>query len=159
MSGKSQCKWPLMTVEELHKFGVDLILPALSNEHFVIEQVSFDITVDPQVAGKRWGLPAFVMIRTACYPDTGALSDDEIQMVLRHSSKTGRIACVANVGLSCMQYPDKSEVTNMAHRGLPIRNGGFWCNYKGLLVLQDADRVAVLGSAGGSLSNIAGDKD
>lgn len=134
-------KWPLMTDEELHEFGIDAILPHLEKEGVTIESVSKDIKMNPQIVGKRRGSLAFIYVRTACYPNKGNLTPDEFGKLLAWADKHRATAFFASVGIACTNYPDKSEVTTDEGMRLPIRHGGFAIAYTGLVVMTTSDRV------------------
>ena len=134
-------KWPLMTKEEVHAFGIELILPYLEKEGVTIESVNPDIQRNPQIVGKRWDKPAFIVVRTACYPSKGELSSEEHRRILDWADKQGATAFFASVGIACVSYPDKSAITADEHMGLPIRSAGFHIAYPGLVIITTSDRV------------------
>ena len=136
-------KWPLMTSEELHAFGIDAILPYLEKEGVTIESVSKDIKINPQIVGKRWGSRAFIYVRTACYPSKGDLTPNEFDQLLAWADKHGATAFFAGVGIVCINYPDRSEVTTEEDMRLPIRHAGFRIAYPGLEVMNTSDRVRI----------------
>lgn len=136
-------KWPLMTADELHAFGIETILPYLEKAGVTVHSVNVDPRVNPQIVGERWGNPAFIAVRTACYPHKGALTEDDHMRLLNWADQHGATAFFASVGIACVAYPDKSEVTDEAHMRLPIRNAGFAVAYEGLVVVTTSDRVQV----------------
>lgn len=126
--------WPLMTEAELHALGIELIVPGLAEEHFVVESVDKNPARPVQVIGTRWGLPAVIAIRTACHPATGGLSEDDFFRLLEFVNEKGGLPCFAGVGLECVGYPDGTEVLDKADRDRPIRGGRFQVEYKGLMI-------------------------
>jgi hypothetical protein len=136
-------KWPLMTADELHAFGIETVLPYLKKEGVTVQSVSTDRKTNPQIIGERWGTTAFIAVRTACYPDKGALTPEEHMQLLAWADQHGATAFFASVGVACVAYPDRSPVTCEADMQLPIQNGGFAVAYEGLLVLAVSDRVQV----------------
>lgn len=135
--------WPLMTREEMHEFGVRAILPYLEKEGFAVELVNDDLSKEPQIAGTRWGKPAFISVRTECYPAKGTMTEHEhFEIVDWANSKRGT-AFFASVGIMCTAYPDGSEVLKDEDMRLPIRHGAFWVSYEGLLVMTTSDRVRI----------------
>jgi hypothetical protein len=138
-------KWPLMSPAEVHTFGIELILDHLQKKEGVtVEAVNDEIGRDPQIVGKRWGKPAFIFVRTALYPDKGAISDQEFMRLVAWANKHIATAFFASVGLCCRHYPDKSEVTNEKECSRPIKNAGFVVAYEGLLVMTTSDKVKVV---------------
>jgi len=134
-----------MNSAEVHAFGIEAILDHLQQKEGVtVENVNSEIGHDPQIVGKRWGLPAFIFVRTALYPNKGALSDQEFMRLLALANKHKAIAFFASVGLCCTHYPDRSDVTDEKEWGVPIRNGGFAVAYEGLLVMTTSDKFTIL---------------
>ncbi len=138
-------KWPLMSDEELHTFGLEAILPYLEKEGVAIKSVNRDPGMNPQIVGQRWGSPAFIFVRTALYPNKGALTDAQFMQCLGWAKEHRATAFFASVGLLCTNYPDKSHVKSDADMRLPIRNAGFMVAYEGLGVMTTSDRVRVFG--------------
>lgn len=132
--------WEIMTRQEIHEFGIKAILPYLEEEGVTIEQVNSDLRMNPQIIGKRWGSPAFIAIRTSCYPNKGELTADEHAQLMNWADKHGAAAFFASVGIVCISYPDKTD-TIERDMCLPIRNGGFNISYAGLVVVTTSDRV------------------
>lgn len=126
--------WPLMTEAELHALGVDLLVPLLGNDRFDVESVDRDPSKLVQVTGRRWGLPAVIATRTACFPERGDVTLDEFYRLLAAARKIGGLPCFASVCLVCVAYPDGTEVTDDSDRGKPIRGGRFQIDYNGLLI-------------------------
>jgi len=135
--------WPQMTTEELHKFGIELILPYLEKEGVTIEAVNPDIKINPQIVGRRWDKIAFITVRTACYPAKGELTSEEHFQILDWADKQGATTFFASVGIACVSYPDKSPVTTDADMRLPIRDAGFNVAYPGLVIMTTSDRVRI----------------
>lgn len=134
-------KWPLMTPEELHTFGIEAILPYLEKEEVTVEHANLDPTQNPQIVGKRWNAPAFIAVRTACYPRKGELTSEEFDRILAWADQHRATAFFASVGVACIAHPDKSEITDESEMGLPIRHGGFNIAYEGLVIMVTPDRV------------------
>lgn len=142
--------WPLMTNEDLHTFGIELILPYLEKEGVTIESVNPDIKSNPQIVGRRWGGLVFIAVRTACYPSKGELTSEEHLQILDYADKRGATAFFASVGIACVSYPDRSPVITDADMRLPIREAGFNVAYPGLVIMTTSDRVQVWPNPGAS---------
>ena len=133
--------WPLMPPAELHAFGIEMILPQIQKEGVTIQHVNVNPAQGPQVVGQRWGSLAFIIVRTACYPETGALSGEEFTHWLAWADRHGATSFFASVGIACVAYPDRSDVQDEADMRLPIKHGGFNIRYEGLRVMTTSDRV------------------
>jgi len=138
-------KWPLMSDEELHAFGIDIILPFLKSEDVTVEAVNHDPKLTPQIIGQRWGSLAYIYVRTAMLPRMGALTETQFMHGLSWADSHRATAFFASVDLICTDYPDKSPVTIDADSRLPIRHGGLKAKYEGLVVMITSDRVRVMG--------------
>jgi hypothetical protein len=134
--------WPLMNAEEVHAFGIQVILPFLEKEGLAIHSVNPDPRTSPQVVGQRGGSLAFVFVRTALYPNKGVLTEAQRLQCWDWAVKHRATAYFASVGFACAKYPDKSPVTNDADAQRPIRGAGFAVDYKGLVVIDGARRTA-----------------
>src|ERR1051325_3985593 len=117
-------KWPLMSPHELHTFGIEAILPYVEQEGFKVEGANPDLKVNPQIVGKHWDSTAFVVVRTACYPNKGELTQAEHMQMVRWAEQHGATAFFASVGIGCVAYPDGSPVTSDEDMRLPIRHAG-----------------------------------
>jgi hypothetical protein len=137
-------EWVLMDAEELHTFGIKIILPYIEKEGVVIEGVNLDPSINPQIEGRRWDSLAFVFVRTACYPNKGTLSEEQFLQCLKWAEKHRATAFFASVGLACTNYPDKSPVTSDADMRLPIRNAGFVVAYEGLKIMNTSDHIQLM---------------
>ena len=134
-------KWPLMTADEIHAFGIDVILPYVQKEGVTVESTSRDPLINPQIVGRRWNSPAIIFVRSALYPSKGMLTEAEFTQFLKWADDHGATAFFASVGLACTNYPDKTPVQSDSDMRLPIRHGGFAVAYEGLVVMTTSDRV------------------
>ena len=128
-------KWQLMSVAEIHQFGIETILPYLQKESVSVEAVSIKLGEDPQVVGTYRGSKVFVFVRTAMYPQKGQLTVGEVQRCNAWAQQHNALALFARVGLACTNYPDRSEVKSDGEMQKPIKNGGFAVSYHGLVAL------------------------
>lgn len=138
-------KWPLMSAEEIHAFGLEAILPFLEKEGVAIESANRDPGINPQVVGQRRGSLAFIFVRTALYPNKGVLSEAQSMQCLGWAEKHRATAFFASVGLACTIYPNKSPVKSGADMRLPIRDAGFAVAYTGLVVMTKRSAMKKVG--------------
>lgn len=136
--------WPLMSADELHIFGLEVILLYLGKEGLTIQSVNRDPGKNPQVVGQSGGSLAFIFVRTAMYPDKGELSEAMFMRCLDWAEQHHAAPFFASVGLACLNYPDQSPVTSDADMRLPIRHAGFAVAYEGLVNMTTSDRVRLL---------------
>jgi hypothetical protein len=124
-----------MTAAEIHRFGIERILPHVRKEGIEVEVVNVDFDRDPQIIGRLEGRPALVLVRTAMYPDKGKIDALTTQRFLEWAAQRQALPLFASVGLACMKYPDRTDVADEEVMGQPIRNGGFAVAYQGLVSL------------------------
>lgn len=136
-------KWELMTEREIHEFGIQTIIPYLEKEGVTVEKVNPNPELNPQIIGQRWGKPTIIAVRTACYPNKGQLTMNEHMQLMHWADKHGAIPFFASVGIACASYPDKTPAIEN-DMSLPIRNGGFYIAYEGLVVVTTSDRVRTI---------------
>lgn len=125
-------EWPLMTEEEMHTFGIEIILPYIEKEGIEIKLVCDKMDKFPQIVGQRNGAFVYIFVRTECYPGKGHLTKDEYELYLTWAEEHSAVPYFASVGIACASYPDKTEVTTEEDMSLPIRHGGFYVAYPGL---------------------------
>ncbi len=135
----------VMSDQELHEFGIRVILPYIQKEDLIIQGVNPDIKINPQIVGQRWGSLAYVFVRTDCYPNKGTLSEKDFQWCLDWANEHSATAFFASVGVVCVSYPDGTPIKSEAGLSVPYRNGGFSIGYNGLQVMTTMDRVRFMG--------------
>jgi len=139
-----ESSWALMNAEEIHAFGIDAILLYVQKEGVTIQAVNRDPAKDTQIIGERWGSAAVIYVRTALYPGKGEQTQEEFFLGLKWATEHQATAFFASVGLACINYPDRSPVTNEEDMKLAIRYAGYAVAFEGLLVMTTSDRVSEL---------------
>lgn len=129
-------KWQLMNAAEVHKFGIESIVPYVQKEGVTVQGVNADTAQNPQIVGTYQGNTTFVFVRTAMYPAKGELSKAEVSRCREWAQRHGALAFFASVGLACTNYPDRTDVKDDAVMAQPIKNGGFAVSYQGLASLE-----------------------
>ena len=137
-------KWSLLSVEEVHAFGIDMIVPYMEKEGVTIESVNRDLRTNPQLIGQSWGSPAFFYVRIDLYPNKVTLTNAQFKQRLAWADKHRATAFFTSVGLAFINYPDKPPVKNNVDMRLPFRNAGFPTAYDGIVVMATPDRVQFL---------------
>lgn len=134
----------VMSDQELHLFGMQVMLPQIEKEGFTIEHINKDIQINPQIIGKRWGSLGFIYLRTACYPDTGNLTEEEFMQGLEWAKQNSAIPFFAGVRVTCVSYPDKSPVVKESDKGIPYRFAEYEFDYTGLHIMTTEDHVKII---------------
>lgn len=126
-----------MTAEEIHRFGIQIVLEDLERNDFKILSVTTEIGRNPQIVAKKEDQLAFVAVRTASYPDKGRLEEHVHFQMIEHADKFGAIPYFASVGIA------NAGANTEGERGIAIKGAGFHVSYEGLLIISRSDRVRV----------------
>jgi hypothetical protein len=132
----------LMTEDEIHDFGVEVVFNQIQKDGFIVESVNTDRKVNPQIVARKDGQLSFIVVRTACYPHKGELESEELfEKLVRHADQNNAICYFAGVGIA------NSEGENDREMSLPVKGAGFYVSYEGLLIMTFSNRVKVLGDS------------
>ena len=127
----------IMTEEEIHDFGTEIVLGQLKKEGYEIENVSTKIGVNPQIIAKKDGKLAFIAVRTACYPEKGEIEEAVHFQMMEHAKKYDATPYFASVGIANSDGKTDEEMS------VPVRGAGFHVSYKGLLIITDSAHVKI----------------
>lgn len=129
---------PLMTPEEIHEFGIQIVAQELEKEGNQVIGVNTTLAENPQVIAKVKGELALVVVRTAVYPGKGEIESDELALQLIAHAHAHRATCYfASVGIANM------EGTNDAEMSVPVRGAGYHVAFEGLQVMTRGDRAKI----------------
>lgn len=120
----------IMTNDELHSYGIDLIISHLKKEGYTIIEVNRELNVDPQIVAQKMSDMIFVVVKTFMYPKKEKdikISNTQLKIV-----KDGAIAydakCyMAKVGLAYANGNNAKELST------PYRNADFLVKFRGLV--------------------------
>ena len=125
----------LMTIEEIHDFGVEVVFNQLKKEGYKIQSVNTKYGVNPQIIAKKEGQLAFIAVRTACYPNKGSLEKSVHFKMIENADKHGAIPYFASVGIANANGKTDEEMS------VPVKGAGFYVAYEGMLIITQSDRV------------------
>jgi len=131
-----------MTEEEIHDFGIEIVVGQLKKEGYEIEGVNTDLGMNPQVVGRKDNQLAFVAVRTACYPEKGRLEKSVHFQMIEHADQHGAIPYFASVGIANADAKTETEM------GVPVRGAGFHVAYEGMVIIARSDRVKIWDEGG-----------
>ena len=131
-----------MTKEEIHDFGIEIVLNQLKNEGYEIEGVNTDIDMNPQIIAKKGNQLAFIYVRTACFPEKGQLEEPVHFKMIEHADKHGAIPYFASVGIA------NADAKTYEEMAIPIKGAGFHVAYEGMVIIARSDRVKILAENG-----------
>jgi len=128
----------LMTITEIHEFGVQAVFEYLKKEKYEIQAVNTNISTNPQIVAKKNKQLNFIVVRTALYPDKGKIENDQVALhCIAHAEKNNALCRFASVGIA------NSAGTNDAEMAIPVKGAGYYVSFEGLEFLARSDRVKV----------------
>lgn len=117
----------LMTEDEIHDFGIQIVLDDLRKNGFQIVSVMYDRISNPQITAKRNGFLFHILTRTACYPQKGKLENSEVGFKALQEARAQSAKCFfASIGIA------NSQGTTDLEMSIPIRGAGFYVAYEGI---------------------------
>ena len=127
----------LMTAEEIHEFGIEIVSNELKKDGYEILTTNNSIEVNPQITARKGSQLAFIVVRTACYPDKGTIEEATHFQMIDHADEFDAIPFFASVGLA------NAEATTEEEMRLPVRGAGFYAAYEGLTIMSRSDRAHI----------------
>lgn len=128
----------LMTPEEIHNFGIEVVFKYLKDDGYDIVSVNTELGYNPQIIATKNGTKAFVAIRTACYANKGVLEESTHFNMIDHADKHDAIPYFASVGICNSSGKNEEEMS------LPVKGAGFFVSYEGMLIITRSDRVRII---------------
>lgn len=120
----------LLTKQEIHEFGIDIIYKYSQQEGYEIVDGTTDLNLNPQLVLKKNGQLYFVMVKTGPADGTHLTYDKELALQVFNNAKPHNAKVLfAGVGLRCVGY------------GLAlVRNKGFQVDFRGF---EDVELVSL----------------
>ena len=129
----------VMDEDDIHDFGINVVAEYSQKDGFEIVSINKDRKYNPQIVAKKNGQLAFIVVRTACYPNKGSLDDAALRsQLISNADQHNAICYFASVGIA------NSEGQTDEEMGIPIKGGGYYVSFEGLLILTRSDRVKIL---------------
>ena len=75
----------LMNTQEIHEFGLQVLLQYLTEKGFEIEFVQPNKSEIPHVVAKQGEQLIFILVATDVYPNKGTIADSDKQALLEHA--------------------------------------------------------------------------
>ncbi len=120
----------LMSNQEIHEFGIDIIYKYAQQEGFEVVEGTTDLNQNPQLVLKKNGQLYFVMIKTGPADGTHLTYDRDLAMQVFNSAKPHNAKVLfAGVGLRCVGYGTAL-----------LRNKGFQVDFRGF---EDIELVSL----------------
>jgi hypothetical protein len=120
----------LLSKQEIHEFGIDIIYKYAQQEGFEVIDGTTDLNQNPQLVLKKNGQLYFVMVKTGSADGTHLTYDRDLAMQVFNTAKTHNAKVLfAGVGLRCVGY------------GIAlVRNKGFQVDFRGF---EDIELVSL----------------
>lgn len=129
----------LMNKEELHEFGIRLVLENdLLKNGYEILSLSSGLDEMPQIVAKKDGELAFIAVITTCYPEQAQLSKRIASKLISFAKNKNGQAYFAPLILINADEKSRKEIC------CPVREGIFCVGYRGLKILMNVDQVKVM---------------
>ena len=117
----------LMTDNEIHSFGVEIVAEYLIKDGYAIESVSKDFRINPQIIARKGNNLVYVVVRTDCYPNKGIIEDLEVvNHVILDAKKYDASCYFASVGIANAQGITDLEMS------IPTKGSKYFVSYSGL---------------------------
>jgi len=120
----------LLTKQEIHEFGIDIIYKYAQKEGYEVVDGTTDLNLNPQLILKNNGQLYFVMVKTGPADGTHLTYDRDLAMQVFNNAKPHNAKVLfAGVGLSCVGYGTAL-----------VRNKGFLVDFRGF---EDIELVSL----------------
>ena len=126
-----------MTVEEIHNFGIEVVLTQLEKEEYEIQSINRKYNMNPQIIAKKSNQLSFIVVRTACYPAKGLLEETVHFKMIEQANKHNAIPYFASVGIANANTLSEKEIS------IPVKGSGFYIAYEGLVIISRSDHVKI----------------
>ena len=124
----------LMTQQDIHAFGVEIVYKQLEKDGWVIESadVLADLHSEPQIVANKDGELAFFIVRTGMYPGRGRFDEgqDAFNNLVRHAKAHGASCYYASVGIANSEGKTDEEIS------VPVKGVGYNVQFDGLVRME-----------------------
>ena len=90
----------LMNTQEIHEFGLQVLLQYLTEKGFEIEFVQPNKSEIPHVVAKQGEQLIFILVATDVYPNKGTIADSDKQALLEHAQTFAAQSACAYLGIA-----------------------------------------------------------
>lgn len=124
----------LMTPQDIHAFGVEIVYKQLEKDGWVIESadVLADLHSEPQIVANKDGELAFFIVRTGMHPGRGRFDEgqDAFNHLVRHAKAHGASCYYASVGIANSEGKTDEEMS------VPVKGVGYNVQFDGLVRME-----------------------
>jgi hypothetical protein len=125
----------LMTTQEIHDFGIKVVLEKLTEDGHKIVSFCPDLGTNPQIVVVIGGRLSMILVRTDVFPNKGQLENESIkQRLLSHAQGHNALCYFASVGILNAFGTTEEEMAR------PVRGNGYYAAFEGLEFLGGNER-------------------
>jgi hypothetical protein len=122
----------LMTEDEIHNFGLNVVLEYIQKDGFSVETVIRDKRINPQIIAKKNEQIAYILVRTDCYPRKGEPENREVVLdMLKNAEKINAVCYFASVGIA------NSYGTTDLEMSIPTKGAEYYVAFDGLVKINE----------------------
>lgn len=123
----------LMTEEDVHAFGVEIVFKQLEEAGWAIDSV--DVLAEresyPQIIARKDGEIGFFVVRTAIYPGRGRIEgEDAFRSLVEYANAHNASCYFASVGIANSEGVTEEEMT------VPVKGVAYHVAFDGLVKME-----------------------
>ena len=124
----------LMTKEDIHAFGVEIVYKQLEKDGWRMQSadVKADLSSEPQIIADKDGELAFFIVRTGIHPGRGRFEEGQeaFNNLVRHAKSHGASCYFASVGIANSEGESDEEMST------PVKGIAYHVQFDGLIRME-----------------------
>jgi len=124
----------LMTKEDIHAFGVEIVYKQLEKDGWRMQSanVNADLRTEPQIIADKDGEFAFFIVRTDIHPGRGRFEEGQeaFNRLVRHARSHGASCYFASVGIANSEGESDEEMST------PVKGVAYHVQFDGLIRME-----------------------
>ena len=126
----------LMNTQEIHEFGLQVLLQHLTEKGFEIEFAQPNKSEIPHVVAKQGEQLIFILVATDVYPNKGTIADSDKQALLEHAQTFAAQSACAYLGIANADGVVNKDKEFCAKA---FKNAQFYTDFSGLEFIHFED--------------------
>ncbi len=126
----------LMNTQEIHEFGLQMLLQHLTEKGYEVDFAQPSKNEIPHVVAKQGEQLIFILAATDVYPHKGAITDAEKQALLEHAQAFNAQSACAYLGIA---NADGVAVKDKELCAKAFKNAQFYTDFSGLEFIHFED--------------------
>jgi hypothetical protein len=124
----------LMTKNDIHAFGVEIVYKQLEKDGWMIRSadVEADLATEPQIVAEKDGELAYFVIRTDIHPGRGRFEEgqESFDRLVNHAKAHGASCYFASVGIANSEGETDEEMST------PVKGVAYHVQFDGLIRME-----------------------